>query len=263
MSSKDSSKSPIDIAHENGKFEILSFDKHLDRNAEGFPTWLSHMLLEGMSKDDLREVVDTPGWDADAMQISITLNGRRIVFADFEKVCSYFANRMYEDKLARANFANFEKAVEIRAKGIIKTHADELQDKLHDLHQQLENLTGVTGDIVQREWDAPFLYQITDDMERAALNALGRFFDTEPDVNFEGNSDQSEADAKHHAKQAISEIYKAMVHAREKREPRTIKLPAAHNPDIHHRFNTTRRIFLDQIKDCLAEQGLLFEEVKP
>jgi len=254
----DTSKSPIDQAHEKGEFEILSFRKDLERGGSG-PTWLSHLILEGLPRDLIEKIADAPGWDSDRMAIALQINGVYVMHADFEKICSYFADRMLKEKLERASFDDFEKAVEIRAKGIIKAGTDTLQEKLHDLHQQLENLTGVAGDIVQREWDAPFAHQITDDMQRAALNALGRYFSIEPDVDFEGKSEDSEEAAQAHAKEAIKAVYCAMVNARDKKSPRTIKLPNVRGESLSI-YHTVRMELMEEIKESLAQQGLLFEE---
>nr|DAF93556.1 MAG TPA: hypothetical protein [Myoviridae sp. ctshb19] len=257
--SKDRSKSPVENAYEAGEFETLSFRNDLERGNNGTPTWLSHVILEGLPGDLIRRIADAPGWDADKMSIAILLNGERVLFADFEKICSYFANRMYKDKLARSHFDNFEKAVKTTAAGMLDRQRDSIQEKLGELDNQLHYLKEQTQSALEREWNAPFMGQVTDKMQQAGLNALGRFFDTEPDVNFDGKSSESESNAADHAKQAVEAIWRAMFCAREDQPIYKIQLPKARTDGLSTR-SQIREELMEEIKESLMKQGLVFEE---
>lgn len=253
----DQKQAPIDEAHDAGEFEIVSFMK----GEEGKGSWLNHMLLEGTAREILERVTSDPLWDSEKMKIGIYLNSERIIHKDFEAVISYFAQRMFKQKLQAVDFDNFEQAVQVAAKGLLARSADSMQEKFYDLQTQLSQLTDLTAGMVEREYAIPFKYQTTEKMIRAGMNALARHFPAEPEYDFHGNEVEGTA-PDFHAK-AIEEIYRAMLTAHDVPDYK-VKLPRSYQTgDSYTCFEiATRRKMLDEVEESLREQGIVFEPMQ-
>jgi hypothetical protein len=250
----DKKLSPMDEQLAKGAFEIVDFIK----GEHGKSCWLNHTLLEGTPRDVLARVVDDPLWDSTRMKITLFLNSERIIHEDFEKLISYFADRMCKQKLRAANFEDFEKAVQIAAKGLLSRSADSVQEKFYELQTQLQNLTDQASAIVEREWERPFQYQITEKMEHAARNAMNRYFPTEPEFDFKG--DEVEGTAPDFYGEAVKAIFHAMIAARGEPEYK-VKLPLTHSEGTEYTcFEiATRRKMMDEVRESLSAQGIAFE----
>ncbi len=255
----DIKQAPIDEAHAAGEFEIVSFMK----GEEGKGSWLNHMLLEGTAREILERVTSDPLWDSEKMKIGIYLNSERIIHKDFEAVISYFAQRMFKQKLQAVDFDNFEQAVQVAAKGLLARSADSMQEKFYDLQTQLSQLTDLTAGMVEREYAIPFKYQTTEKMIRAGMNALARFFDTDPEVNFDGKREEGAENAEAHSKNAVEAIYRAMLTAHDVPDYK-VKLPRPYQTgDEYTTFEiATRQKMLDEVKESLREQGIVFEPMQ-
>lgn len=251
-------QAPIDEAHKAGEFEIVSFMKGEDKGS-----WLNHMLLEGTPREILERVSGDPEWDSEKMKIAIFLNSERIIHKDFETVISYFADRMFKQKLQAVDFDNFEKAVQVAAKGLLARSADSMQEKFYDLQTQLSQLTDLTAGMVGREYAIPFKYQTTEKMIRAGMNALARFFDTDPEVNFDGKREEGAENAEAHSKNAVEAIYRAMLTAHDVPDYK-VKLPRSYQTgDSYTCFEiATRRKMLDEVEESLRQQGIVFEPMQ-
>jgi hypothetical protein len=250
-------QSPIDEAHKNGEFEIVDFIK----GEHGKGSWLNHALLEGTAREVLERVTSDPLWDSERMKIAIYLNSERIIHKDFETLISYFADRMVKQKLRAVNFENFEKAVQVAAKGLLARSADSMQEKFYDLQNQLSQLTDLTAGMVEREYAIPFKYQTTEKMIRAGLNALHRHFSAEPEYDFHGNEVEGTA-PDFHAK-AIEEIYRAMLTAHDVPDYK-VKLPRSYQTGDSYTVHeiATRRKMLDEVEESLRQQGIVFEPMQ-
>lgn len=246
--------SPVDESLKNGEFEIVSFQK----GEHGKGSWLNHTLLEASAREALDNVTSDPLWDSENMKIAIHLNNHRVIHKDFETLISYFADRMYKQKLQAVGFDDFEKAVQVAAKGLLTRSAENMQEKFYELQTQLQNLTDQAGAIVEREWAAPYQYQITKKMEQAAHNALLRFFPADPEYDFNGNEVEGTAPAFN--PEAIKAIYNAMIAARGDPEYR-VKLPLTHSDGTEYTcFEiATRRKMMDEVRESLSAQGIAFE----
>lgn len=258
----DKKQTPIDKALNEGDFEVVSFRKGENENG-GKGSWFNFVLLDGMSREILERVTSDPAWDADAMKIAIHLNGERVVYESFNKIMSYFANRLAQQKLQAANFDDFEKAVQVAAKGLLARSADSMQEKFYDLQTQLSQLTDLTAGMVEREYAIPFKYQTTEKMIRAGMNALARFFDTDPEVNFDGKREEGAENAEAHSKNAVEAIYRAMLTAHDVPDYK-VKLPRSYQRGDE--FTTheiaTRRKMLDEVEESLRQQGIVFEPMQ-
>lgn len=257
--SKDPSKSPIDNAYDNGEFEILSFRGQLDRGPNGYPTWLSHLMLEGMSLELINKLAAAPEWNGNRLAIGLQLNGVRVLFADFEKICSYFVKRSVEEKLQRANFDDFQKAVELTARGMLGRQQDSIQEKLGDLDNLLNQVKEQANAIVEREYAVPYLGQVNEKMMAAGLNALSRFFSAEDDLDFDGKATDPEPEK--FRQEAVEAIWLAMYCARESRPVYEIQLPKAQTDGLSTR-SQIREELMEEIKESLTAQGLIFKEAK-
>lgn len=252
-------QSPIDAAFEAGEFELVSFIKGEHDNG-GKGSWFNFVLLDAVPRETLTRIVDDPLWDSERMKVSIYLNSERVVYADFNKIMSYFANRLAQQKLSDVHFDDFEKAVQVAAKALVNRTADGVQEKFYELQNQLTQLTDLTAGMVEREYAAPFKFQTTEKMIKAGMTALGRFFDTEPDVNFDGKREEGEENAEAHGKNAVDEIYRAMVTARDT-PSYSAKLPPAFKTGDEYTAHeiATRQKMLEEIKESLTKQGIAFE----
>jgi hypothetical protein len=258
----EKNQSPIDKAFEAGEFELVSFMKGENDNG-GKGSWFNFVLLDAVPRETLSRIVDDPLWDSERMKVSIYLNSERVVYADFNKIMSYFANRLAQQKLSAAHFDDFEKAVQVAAKALITRTADGVQEKFYELQTQLSQLTDLTAGMVEREYAVPFKYQTTEKMIKAGMTALGRFFDTEPEVNFDGKREEGEENAEAHGKNAVEAIYKAMVTARDEPEYK-VKLPRSYQTGDEYTTHeiATRRKMLDEVEESLRQQGIVFEPMQ-
>jgi hypothetical protein len=251
----DKNVAPMDDPANAGEFEILDFIE-MER---GKGSWLNHCMLEASAKATLQKALDDPLWDSERMKVTIFLNSSRIIHKDFEQVISYFVDRMTKQKLQAVGFDDFQKAVQDAAKALIERTADGVQDKFHELQNQLSQLTELTAGMVEREYAAPFKFQTTDKMIKAGLNALHRHFPAEPEYDFQGNEVEGTAPDFH--ARAIEEIYRAMITARDEPEYK-VKLPRSYQPggsDYTVQEISIRRKMLDEVEESLRQQGIAFE----
>lgn len=255
----EKNQSPIDKAFEAGEFELVSFMKGENDNG-GKGSWFNFVLLDAVPRETLSRIVEDPLWDSERMKVSIYLNSERVVYADFNKIMSYFANRLAQQRLSAAHFDDFEKAVQVAAKALVNRTADGVQEKFYELQNQLTQLTDLTASMVEREYAAPFKFQTTEKMIKAGMMALGRFFDTEPDVNFDGKREEGAECAEDHSKNAVDAIYRAMVTARDT-PSYSAKLPPAFKTGDEYTAHeiATRQKLLEEIKESLTKQGIAFE----
>uniref|UniRef100_A0AB39CEQ3 Uncharacterized protein n=1 Tax=Pseudomonas phage HRDY3 TaxID=3236930 RepID=A0AB39CEQ3_9VIRU len=245
--------------HDLHNFEVVNF-REAEKSGDEGRVWFNHILLESMTPATVQRLASLEGFNGSQLHVCCYINEHQVVHTDLAKLVSYFAHNLFEQKLRRAHFDDFEKAVKTTAQGLVDRRNEEVTDMLHQLGDQLRNLTDQTTGVVQREWDRPYRHQVTPEMVKAGVNALSRFFDLEPDVDFAGNVTEEKPEA--FGKNAVEAIWRAMDVARSDQPVYKIKLPAAHNPDIAKNLNVSRRIFMDEIKESLRQQGLVFEEEK-
>ena len=156
------------------QFETLKLNdiRHPDG---GVGDWLSHILLGYIPEKEFAEMLATPNWNPEAMQISIHVNGVRIIHSQFEAIVSEFSGRMLTERLDRVKFGDFEKAVSVKAENLLRQSLGNFTEKVYELQQNLEHLADSSNNLVQAAWDAPFKYYDNDEMKTAGQQAIAEF----------------------------------------------------------------------------------------
>lgn len=233
-----------DLVHKVPEFEEVKF-RDLDRkNAEGGRQFLEVILLGYVKDEVFKEISSKPDWDVDKMRFTITLNETPILIATLEEMCSEFSGRMLKHREQVTGLNDFEAAVKRQAKVLFENTMATINDKAYELTQQLEHLTNSAASIVEREWNAPFAFHVTDEMRTAGFNVLANA------------SGQDLNDPK-----LIEHIYHAMVGKRDENFGRKkLKLPDAHDDvkrDAHERLGRIET--LDEVKKVLDAHGIQYE----
>jgi hypothetical protein len=219
--------------------------RDLDRKAaDGGRQFLEVVLLGYVKSDVLKELSEKPDWDLSKLRFSILLNETPILIETFEDMCSEFSGRMLEHRAQKSGLADFEAAVKRQAKVLFENTMKGIEEKAYELTEQLRHLTDSAGSIVEREWNAPFAFQVTDEMRTAGFNVLANA------------SGQDLNDPK-----LIEQIYHAMVGKRDENFGRKkLKLPDAHDDvkrDAHERLGRIET--LDEVKKVLDAHGIQYE----
>lgn len=248
-------KSPMEIKEAELAYEILDF---VDME-QGKGCWFNHVILSGIPREVLSRLTDAPDWDSKKMRVTIHINEERVLRLPFETIINYFSNRLAEQRMSAAYFPQFEKAVQVAAKAMLDRTSSGMNDKFYELQQQLQHLTEMTASVVEREWAAPYKFQMTDQMLRAGKNALARFFDTDPDVNFEGKSAESAESAAAHSKEAVEAIYRAIVAANENPHYE-VKLPLLSAEPQTEQEAKIRAQVHKEFREQLEAQGIVIDQ---
>lgn len=160
-------------------FETLTFNDI--RNSDGGQgDWLSHILLGYIPEPEFAAMLATPDWNPEAMRVTIDVNGVRVIHATFEAMVSEFSGRMLNDRLARVNFDDFEKAVKTKAENLLRQSLGDFNEKVYQLQQNLEHLADTSENLVQAAWSAPYKYHMTDEMKAAGQQAIMAFGEFNP-----------------------------------------------------------------------------------
>lgn len=156
------------------KFETLSLNdiRHPDG---GQGDWLSHILLGYIPEPEFKAMLETPNWNPEAMETTITVNGVRIIHAQFEAIISEFSGRMVAERLERVKFGDFEKAVKLKAENLLRTSLGDFNERVHQLQQNLEQLADTSENLVEAAWSAPYKYHMTEEMKAAGAQTIEAF----------------------------------------------------------------------------------------
>lgn len=128
--------------------EKLSF-RDLERDA----TWVAHLLVEYTTADVCEKIVSQEGYDVDAMNVCITIDGVQITHAAFDAIVSEFSGRMLKERLKRVKFDDFDAAVKQRAHEMVKAIYKDLEEKSHELSMAMERLTDTSTSMIEQHWD--------------------------------------------------------------------------------------------------------------
>lgn len=232
-----------DVALGIPKFEEIKFSDLDKKNAEGGRHFLEVLLLGYVDADTLKGIADKPDWDVEKLRIAITLNETPIIAATLEELCSEFSGRMLKQREKEVGMDDFEAAVKRQAKALFENVTKSIEDKAFDLQQQLSHLTDCAADIVQREWDAPFAYTITDEMMEAG-------------IKFSADADNANKPRSTY----VGGLYRAMTTAREAHFKRPVlKLPEAKIHGDSSTWTQMRTEMLNEVKLVLDAQGIQYE----
>jgi len=224
-------------------FEEIKFRDLDKKNAEGGRQYLEVILLGYIKEGVLKGIADKPDWDTDKLRIAITLNEVPILAETLEDLCSEFSGRMLRQREQASGLNDFEAAVKKQAKALFENAMGTINNKAYELTQQLEHLTSSAASIVEREWNAPFAFQVTDEMRTAGFNILA-------------NTPLDRLDHK-----VIDAIYHAMISKRDENFGRKkLQLPKAlsHVGDGAHRV-ALRADVLAEVKGVLDAHGIQYE----
>jgi hypothetical protein len=155
-------------------FETLKFND-IRRPDGGQGDWLSHIMLGYIPEPQFSEMLATPGWNPEAMQVTIDVNGVRIIHATFEAMISEFSGRMLTERLERVKFNDFEAAVKKKAENLLRQSLGDFNEKVYQLQQNLEHLADTSENLVQAAWSAPYKYHMTDEMKAAGAQTIEAF----------------------------------------------------------------------------------------
>jgi len=108
---------------------------------------LSHVLL---SSGICTLVADTPEWKDDkVLDVEVLVNGISIPAEDFENTLKSLIDQVETSVRNKYDADNIDKEIEDRANEILKTHANNALESLHELQQKLENVE----DLLVPHWE--------------------------------------------------------------------------------------------------------------
>lgn len=238
-------------------FETVKFND-LRNEDGGRGDWFTHILLGYIPEPEFSEMLATDGWNPEAMQVNITVNGVRIIHAQFEAIISEFSGRMLNERLQRGNWHNFEKAVETKAKHLLKASLGDFLDNAHTLSRNIEHLADSSDSLVQSAWNIPWRDLVTDEMKTEGQRVIDEFGSYEPTVT---------------NRRVLSEkVYNAMANARPAPHDKSVKITL---PPVHKRAPSDlmgslvmdkrelrgRMEMLNEVKAILAQYNINVEDL--
>lgn len=228
-------------------FETLKFNDL--KNADGGQgDWLSHIMLGYIPAPEFNQMCEAPGWNPDQMQVSINVNGLRVIHASFEAMISEFSGRMLTQRIQKGKWDKFETAVEEKAKRLLKQSMGDFIDNAYKLSENLSHLAASSDTLIQSVWNIPYKYTVTTEMKDAGAKAIedfGVYTDTETNRRI-----------------VADKIYNAMVTARPPEFPKTVKLklPPAMPPMPGDFLGSVDKRVVAIRKEVLAEVKALLEQ---
>lgn len=160
----------------NPAFETLKFNDL--KNADGGQgDWLSHIILGYIPQDLFTQMCEAPGWNPDAMQVAITINGIPVIHSKFEAMISEFSGRMLEHRMHKGDWHNFEKAVETKAQKILSTALNGFAEMADNLQNNMRQIVDQSDTLVETIYNQPYKWQITSEMKDAGAQAVEDFGD--------------------------------------------------------------------------------------
>lgn len=235
---------------EEPKFETLAFNdvKHAEG---GNGNWLSHIILDYIPKDLFDQMMATEDFSPEKLQVAITINGVQVIHAKFEAMISEFSGRMLLERMHRGNWHDFEKAVETKARKILKVSLNSFTEMADQLQNNMRQMVDCSDVVLETMYNQPYRYQVTDEMKDAGAAAYVSFGDFKPtETNHRILADR---------------IYNAMVKAKPEGTGAniTLKLPEINSSDscVDERELKGRQDMFDEMEAALLAVGIDIEKL--
>lgn len=161
----------VERSEHQPSYEILDFDKL--RNQQ--PEFMTHILLGYIPKDKMNAIIEDPDWDSSKMRIQIMLNGTQITNTEFNAIINEFSNRMLHDRIHLGKWDDFEEAVKVKAKQLLKDSMGDFAEKIMALQDNVGHLADESEKLVQAAWNAPYFGFMNSEMHEAGEEAIAKF----------------------------------------------------------------------------------------
>lgn len=217
------------------------------KSAEGGDgNWLSHIILGYIPKDLVEQMMATEDFSPEKLRVAITINGVQVIHAQFEAMISEFSGRMLQHRMHRGDWHDFEKAVETKARNILKASLNSFTEMADQLKNNMRQMVDCSDMVIETMYNQPYRYQVTDEMKDAGAEAYVSFGDFKPtETNHRILADR---------------IYNAMVKAKPEGTGAniTLKLPEIKSSDscIDERERKGRQDMFDEMEAALLAVGI-------
>ena len=98
-------------------------------------SWFEDYLICNPKLDDL---VTSPGWDCEKMEVCLTVNGFELRTDDFSEMLDKITDRIEEQLKREMKYLGLERAVEDKAQEILKQRVEDVEDLIYQLKNKLE-----------------------------------------------------------------------------------------------------------------------------
>ena len=149
--------------------EIVDFTKN-ERD------WWAWFTLH--SKEAVEQLANSEGFNPQALNVEINVNGVSVLSKPFNTLMDNLVALATEQRIQELGLNSVTAAAKIEARSILKSMCADVEDKVGDLLNQIEQVKSGADSIINIWYDAPFLSSINENLvsllEKAVVKNDGK-----------------------------------------------------------------------------------------